>query len=245
MTMQINIKQIQKLETFRVLNMDRFHYPYPWELAGPYTADSLKQSYSSLIDKVLGTSQYMFITVNLSTSQIRRALDARKKKAGGVLPDNCLRLGQEYWEARRSGVGAVDAMEALWFKFFERLNLKVLGTHRAKRRGEYLRWIRVYENNGKRYRRSPPTHLHMLLEVPDKYSHLEFAEIFRKLFGWLVYSSSARTRKNKVLDFQIGRSDGESPHPVYVQKQLIDWDTASDRMFESGIPAKSRSVIAY
>jgi hypothetical protein len=226
-------------ETFGVRNMDRFRYPCPWELSGPHTAESIKESYSSVIDKVLGTSLYMFITVNLNTKQIRRALDARKKKAGGVLPVNCLRLGQEYLEARCSGVGAVYAMEVLWNKFFERLNLDVLGTHRAKRCGECLRWIRVYENNGKRYRTSPPTHLHMLVELPDKYSHPEFEIVFKQLFSRLVYPIPLEIGNNKVLDFQIGRRDGENRHPVYVQKQLIDWDTASDRVFVSGIPAKN------
>jgi hypothetical protein len=237
MTMQIDIKQAQKLETFGVLNMDRFRYPYPWELADPHTAESLKQSYSSLIDKVLGTSHYMFITVNLNTKQIRRALDARKRKAGGVLPGNCLRLGQEYLEARCSGVGAVDAMEVLWNELIKRLDLEVLGTHRAKRCGEYLRWIRVYENNGKRYRTSPPTHLHVLLELPDKYSHHEFEVVFKQLFSKLVYPIPLEIGNNRVLDIQVGRRDGENQHLGYVQKQLIDWETASDRVFMSGIPA--------
>jgi hypothetical protein len=243
--MQININQGQKSETFGNRNMDRFHSPYPWELPEPYTAQSLKESYSSLIDKVLGTSLYMFITVNLNTKQIRRALDARRKKAGGVLPGNSLRLGQEYLEARCSGVGPVDAMEVLWDKLIKRLDLEVLGTHRAKRCGEYLRWIRVYENNGKRYRRSPPTHLHMLLELPDKYSHLEFEVVFKQLFSRLVYPIPLEMGNNKVLDIQVGRRDGENQHLVYVQKQLIDWKTASDRVFMSGTPATNGSAISY
>jgi hypothetical protein len=38
---------------------------------------------------------------------------------------------------------------------------------------------------------------------------------------------------------------GINPHHEYIQKQLFDWETASDRVFLSGVPATNRSAIAF
>jgi hypothetical protein len=243
-TIKNNVAQWQRSRAFAFSKRDWSYYRYPWELSTSSPADALHQSYSTLINKIFDTSQYIFVTVNLSTSQIRQALESKRKKSGGILPPNYLRLGQEYLLARRAGVKAVDAMQTLWDKFLKRLNAEVLGAHRAKRREDFLRWIRVYENSGKRYKTSPPTHLHMLLELPDRYSYPEFGVIFRQLFSLLIYPIPCMDKNNKVLDIRVGRSDGENSHPVYVQKQLVDWETASDRVFPSGIPKRIRPGIA-
>jgi hypothetical protein len=215
---------------------------YPWELPRTKPGDSIRESYTILIDRVLDTSRYVFITVNINTRQIKRALDAKQKKAGGMLRGDYLKLGQEWMLARRSGVSAVDAMEAMWNKFLKRFESKVLGSQRVKRCGQQLSWIRIYENEGKRYNRSPPTHLHMLLKIPDHYEYREFVAVFKELFSWLVYPSPPVKRVNKVLDIRIGRHDGENSHPDYVQKQLIDWDTAADRVHVSEKRARYVSV---
>ena len=209
------------------------------ELRKPSTAMAVHESYSSLFDCVLGSSPYMFISINLEPADIKKASDSSRRKAGGVLPAKFIRLGQEYYEARHSGVTARDALEALWNKLLVRVNGKTLGA-RYNRYGQSLRWIGVYENSGKQYRAGRQTnHLHVLLEIPSRYSQEEFEHQFRVQFSSLVYPLSPTSGNHSVLNIQQGRLTGSYPHPEYIQKQLVDWETASDRVFLSGIPAKN------
>ncbi|SRR5260370_10009299 len=240
----ITIGEKEKLDTIGIRKRSQFLSDYSAELRKPSTVMSVHESYSSLFDYVLGSSPYMFISVNLEPTDIKRALDSSRRQAGGVLPDNFIRLGLEYYEAKHSGETARNALEALWNKLLVRVNRKVLGS-RYKRYGQFLRWIGVYENSGKQYcARRQTNHLHVLLEIPAKYSHQGFEHQFREQFSSLVYPLSSETSNDAVLNIKQGRLTGINPHPEYIQKQLIDWETASDRVFVSGIPATNGSVIS-
>jgi hypothetical protein len=241
MKTRVTVGEKEKLITKGIRNRSQFLSDYSAELTKPSTAISVRQSYSSLFDYVLGSSPYVFISVKLETTDIKRAVDARKSKAGGLLPGNFIRLGREYYEARRSGETARNAMEALWNKFLVRVNRKVLGS-KYKRYGQSLRWIGVHENSGKQYARRQTNHLHMLLEIPSRYRHQEFEHLFREQFSSLVYPLSSTTSNSSVLNIRPGRLTGIYPHPEYIQKQLVDWETASDRVFLSAIPVTNGSV---
>jgi hypothetical protein len=243
MKTDITVAEKEKLDTISIRNRGQFLDDYSQELKKPSTAMSVSQSYSSLFERMLGSSPYLFISVNLEPTRIKRALDSRKNKTDGVLPDNFIRLGREYYEANRSGETSRNAMEALWDKFLVRVNRKVLGS-KYKRYGQSLRWIGVHENSGKQYARRQTNHLHVLLEVPAEYGHQEFELQFREQFSWLVYPLSSTTSNNAVLDIKQGRLTGINPHPEYIQKQLVDWETASDRVFLSGVTATNRSAIS-
>jgi hypothetical protein len=244
MKTRVTVGEKEKLVTIGIQNRSQFLSDYAAELRKPSTAMSVHQSYSSLFDYMLGSTPYMFISVKLDPTSIKRALTSRKRKAGGVLPDNFMRLGREYYEAKRSGETARNAMEALWDKFLVRVNRKVLGS-KHKRYGQSLRWVGVYENSGKQYARRQTNHLHVLLEIPPKYSHQEFEQQFREQFSSLVYPLSSTTNNGGVLNIKQGRLTGIYPHPEYIQKQLVDWETASERVFLSGNPATSGSATSY
>jgi hypothetical protein len=165
-----------------------------------------------------------------------RALDAQSRIAGKKSAAQYLMLGREYYEARRSGETYRDAMESILAKFLPRLNKKILGTHRHIRCKQSLCCIRVYENAGKRYSGGPVNHVHILLEIPPTFCHQQFEAQFRELFSWLIYPLHIASTEDPVLDIRQGRLDGDSPHPEYIQKQFINWGTAADRMYFSGVP---------
>lgn len=240
----ITIGEKEKLDTIVFRKRNHFLSSYSADLRKPTTVMLVHESYSSLFDHVLGSSPYLFISINLEPAHVKRALDSRRRQAGGVLPDNFIRLGREYYEARRSGETARNALDALLNKLLVRVNRKALGA-RYKRYGQFLRWIGVYENSGKQYyARRQTNHLHVLLEIPAKYSHHEFEHQFREQFSLLVYPLSCATSNSVVLNIKQGRLEGINSHPEYLQKQLIDWETASDRVFMSGIPATNGLAIA-
>jgi hypothetical protein len=178
----------------------------------------------------------MFISVNLESANIKRALDSSRRRAGGASVDGFIRFGREYFEARHSGETARNALETLWNKLLVRVNRRVLGS-KYKRYGQSLRSIAVYENGGKQYGSGRQTsHLHVLLEIPAKYGYQEFEREFRQQFSLLVYPLSSTNRNDAVLNITPGRLTGVYPHPEYIQKQLVDWETASDRVSVSGVP---------
>jgi hypothetical protein len=239
------IGEKENLDTIGIRNRSQFLSDYSAELRKPSTAMSVRESYSSLFDCVLESSPYMFISMNLEPTDIKRASDSSRRKAGGVLPANFMILGREYYEARHSGETARNALEALWNKLLVRVNRKVLGS-KYKRYGQSLRWIGVYENSGKQYCAGRQTnHLHVLLEIPANYGHQEFEHQFREQFSLLVYPLCSATSNDAVLNIKQARLTGMNPHPEYIQKQLIDWETASDRVFMSGIAAANGSAISY
>jgi hypothetical protein len=225
----------EKLDIIGIQKRSQLLSEYSAELNKQCTVMAVHESYSSLFDCVLGSSPYLFISMNLEPAAIKRASDSSRRKAGGVLPANFIRLGREYCEARHSGETARNALEALWNKLLARINRKVLGS-KYKRYGQFLRWIGVYENSGKQYCAGRQTnHLHVLLEIPVNYGHQEFEHQFREQFSLLVYPLSSTTSNDAVLNIKQARLTGINPHPEYIQKQLIDWETASDRVFMSGI----------
>jgi REP element-mobilizing transposase RayT len=195
----------------------------------------VRESYGLLIERVLGDSPYVLITINLDMTAMGRALDVQSRIAGKKSAAQYLMLGREYYEARRAGETYQDAMESLLAKFLCRFNKKVLGTHRYIRCKQSLRWIRVYENAGKRFAGGPVNHMHMLLEIPPSLSYQQFEQAFRQLFSWLIYPLDLASTHDAVLDIQHGRLDGVSPHPEYIQKQLINWQAAANRISFSAI----------
>jgi hypothetical protein len=237
----INVDEKQRLNITGLKNRQLFLLDYKKDLAKVPTVTSVHESYSSLIDEVLGSSSYIFVTVNLNRTNIKRVLDDKKTKAGGVLPDNFLALGQEYYGALRSGASIVEAMDPLWNKFLKRLNQKVLGS-KYKRYGHFIRWIRVYENETKRYCNEPTNHVHLLIEVPTttnlstEFNQLKFEHQFRELFSRLVYPIFSPSSSDTVITILKGRLTGSNAHPNYIRKQIINWETASDRVFTSGVP---------
>jgi hypothetical protein len=200
----------------------------------PDARDALRASYSTLIEMVLGTTTCIFVTVNLSTAEMTRVFKAMNYAECGV-GVKC-RLGREYLDLRLGGTPAICAMETLWTKFMTRFNSGVLGTHRTKRCGHFLRWVRVYENSGKAYSRDRVFHMHMLLEVPAERSVEEFEHLFREHFARWIYPIRSNAENGPVLNIGLARFSGANTHSRYMQKQLIDWETASDRLFTSGIP---------
>jgi hypothetical protein len=200
------------------------------------TATAIKHSYSALIEGVLGASAYAFITINLDMASMRRALDLHLRR-GCKESANNLVLGRAYCDARRSGETCQRAMESLLGQFLHRFNKKILGTHRYIRCKESLRWIRVYENQGKRHSGIPVNHVHLLLEIPSSCDRRKFEDQWREMFSLLVYPLSAASTDNAILNIQHVRRDGIMPHPEYIQKQLVSWDAASERVSFSEIPA--------
>ena len=148
-----SIDEKHKLDTSGNNKRQRFLSVYGKALTKDPSVTLVQESYSSLLDDVLGSTSYIFITVNLTRTNIQRVLDAKRRKAGGVLPDNFLVLGQEYYAARRSGESTIEAMESVWEKFFKRLKPEGSRSEIQTIR-TILRWIRVYENETKRYCKS-------------------------------------------------------------------------------------------
>jgi hypothetical protein len=198
----------------------------------------VRESYGLLIERVLGDSRYVLITLNLDMTAMGRALDAQSRIAGKKSAAQYLMLGQEYYEARRSGETYRDAIESILAKFLPRFNKKILGTHRYIRCKQSLRCIRVYENAGKRYSGGPVNHVHILLEIPPTCCYQQFEAQFRELFSWLIYPLHIASTDDPVLDIRQGRLDGDSPHPEYIQKQFINLETAAERIDFSGVPVE-------
>jgi hypothetical protein len=199
------------------------------EAREPSTDAAVKQAYASMVEDTLGDSPYMFITINLDMTAMGRALNKRSISRGNATDEGPI-LGREYLEARRAGEGYRDAMETLLGRFLHRLNKEVLGTHRYVRCGQSLRCIWVYENPGKQHAGIPVNHVHVLLEIPPTSCYQRLEAQVRELFSWLIYPLRIASTENAVLDIRPGRLDGISPHPEYIQKQLVNWETAADRV---------------
>jgi hypothetical protein len=235
-----NIEEKIKLNVRGIGNRQRFLSESNEDLKRTSRSTLVKTSYSELIDKVLGSSSYVFVTVNLRDTDIKRALEKEKIESDGILPRYFLMFGHRYYEALRSGTTTVDAMEPLWDEFFKRLNQKVLGP-KFKHHGHFIRWIRVYENPTKRYCNDAANHVHMLVEIPTRklsaeYNQLLFKHQFGELFSRFIYPLPALSRNSAVLNIIPGRPTGSNPHPKYILKQVINWETAANRLFTSGIP---------
>ena len=226
----------QKLDMAGARNRELWLQNVGMESQRELTQILVRESYGLLIERVLGDSPYVFITLHLDMTGMGRALNNASRMAAKETGTDLI-LGREYYEARRSGETFQDAMESILAKFLPRFNKKILGTHRYIRCKQSLRCIRVYENAGKRYAGGPVNHMHMLLEVPRTFCHQQFEAQFRELFSWLIYPLHIASTDDPVLDIRQGRLDGDSPHPEYIQKQFINLATAADRMYFSGFPA--------
>ncbi len=166
--------QKTRLDIIGKNNRERFLSACAKELKQAPSAVSVKKSCSSLFNGVLGSSPYIFVSVNLPRSNIRKALKRVQNKNGGVLPDNFIRYGQEFYQSIRSGRRSQEAAEKLWSKFLIRLNQKVLRSE-FKRHGHSLKWVLVHENDTKLYSNKATNHLHMLIELPAPISQFAIA----------------------------------------------------------------------
>jgi hypothetical protein len=232
-----------KLDILGENNRKRFLADYAKELNNVPCATSVKESCSSFFHQVLGSSAYIFVSINLTTSNIRRSLAKEKITNGGTIPPHFIPYGQQYLESIESGISSQEAEETLWNKFMIRVNQKVLGA-KFKRYGHHLRWVRVHENFTKHYSKAPTNHIHMLLEVPASqislgFNELKLKQIFRELFSSLVCPIPSTSRNSAVLNIIQGRLTGTNAHPSYILKQVKNWDVACDRVFVSAMQ-KSR-----
>lgn len=243
---ETSIRDKHRLDSIGIKKRQEFLSAYHHNLKTVATRTVVTNAYSSLLKDVLGSSSYIFVSVNLTTADLRKAFAKKQRSNNGLLPSDYIRLGQEFVDSIRSGTPAQAAAESLWNKFFIRLNQKVLGA-RYKRYGQSLKWFRVYENETKGYAISPTNHTHMLVEVPTsslsaEYNELKFKSRFRELFSTLVCPLSTISANTPILNIKRGRLTNCNPHPKYILKQLINWEVASDRLFTSGV-AKSRDSV--
>jgi hypothetical protein len=190
-------------------------------LNGTPSRTQLREAYESKTWQVLGDCRFAFVTVNLPPSSVHRIMSKHQANA------NPYKLGHEYSNAIRSGVPVLDAAKTLWGKFFLRLNTRLLKSE-STNQGRRLRYVRVYENDGKSYSARAVSHVHMLIERPRLCTFDHFSSQFRWLFSEVVYPASL---ESNVLNFKDGRDD----HPWYVLKQHITPEIASDR-FEFHVP---------
>jgi len=92
----------------------------------------------------------------------------------------------------------------------------------------------VYENPTRNFSSEAVNHVHMLIELPTHRIPPWFVSCFHSLFNRLIYPgyySHPKYCNPKILVIKRGRLQGDGDHPVYVTKQLIDFDIASDRLF--------------
>lgn len=181
----------------------------------------LREAYESKVWQVLGNRRFAFVTVNLPKSSVLRVMSKHSDY------DNPYVLGLAFSNAIRSRVPVLDAYKTLFVKFLLRLTTRLLKS-KAVHQKQRLRWVCVYENQGKSYAGTGVTHVHMLIEVPCDCSFDRFCAEFRWLFCQVVYPASY---ESKVLNFKNGRND----HPWYSLKQHISPEIASER-FEFYIP---------
>jgi hypothetical protein len=187
----------------------------------------VRETYGSFIERVIGDSLYVFITINPEALEDVRAVDGQSRNLRRA---SRRILGSEYYKARRSGESRQNALESLLDRFLHRFIRKVLGTHRYKRRNQHLRWICIYENRGKAHAMSPVNHVHILLEIPAWMDYQILLSEFRKCFSSWVYPLREGAIQDPVLNIKPGRAEGVNSHPEYVSKQLIDWECAADRV---------------
>jgi hypothetical protein len=218
----------QKLDEHGARNRELWLQNVEMESQREPTKQLVRTSYGLLIERVLGDSLYVFITINPEALECVRAVNKESKDS--ICKASRRILGNEYYEARRSGESCQNAMALLLDRFLHRLTKKVLGSHRFKRRNQHLRWICIYENQGKGYVSSPVNHVHILLELPAWMDYRIFAGEFREGFSCWIYPLPEGAINDSVLNIQPGRAEGVNSHPEYVSKQLLDWESAADRV---------------
>jgi hypothetical protein len=142
----------------------------------------VKHQYQLWLEQFLGSKSYVFISVNLTPSNLRKAIELAPKNHDGKPSHRFIPLGQQYYESILNGTPVPIAAEELWNKFLPRFSNRMLGD-RYKRFGQGLKWVRVYENSGRYYTGEMPTHLHMMLEIPEsQLSPNDYLEIYERKF---------------------------------------------------------------
>ncbi len=242
-----SIAEKNNLDITGIQNRQRFLSAYEQELKKAPTAILVKESYSTMIKDALGSSRYMFVSINLPNAELRKATETKQNKRGGKLPKRFIPLGLEFYESLQSGTAFNIAANTLLHKFMIRLNRKVLGS-RFKRFGESLKCLGFFESSNKRCSGESTNHLHVLIEVPktnqspeDSASRL--TNVFRELFSLLVCPIRHPSNNRGVLRIIPGRMTGRNAHPKYILKQIGNWETASARLFTCGMPGISNTVI--
>lgn len=191
--------------------------------------------------KILDGKEFVYVTVHLDARNIRRKILGEKNPT--VLP-----LGRRFIETLDAGSPVTTAYENLFDEFFPRLERELQC---------YVDSIRVYENDGKRFkRRVPVTHVHMCIPLPKGRSYHRFVNAFARVFAAKVYpvpipAEEAKKQVNheltleqlkknpkelwatQMLHFKPGFRDSEGSSADYSIKQIIDAETLSERFFAS------------
>jgi hypothetical protein len=206
--------------------------PLPQQLV-----EVIEDQFKNLLDG----KEFVYVTVHLDVKNIRRKVLADKNPT--VLP-----FGRRFVESIEAGSPIQTAYENLFAEFFPRLERELQC---------YVDSIRVYENDGKLFKRGAPvTHVHMCIPVPKGRTYYRFINVFARVFAAKVYpvpipAEEAKKqvkpelkleelKKNpkelwatQMLHFKPGFRDSEGSSPDYSIKQIIDAETLSERFFAS------------
>ncbi|MFU8822229.1 MAG: hypothetical protein ACNA8G_11840 [Gammaproteobacteria bacterium] len=190
-------------------------------------------------EKLLGDKEFVYVTVHMDVQNIRRKVLAEKNP-------NVLPLGRMFIQSIDAGSPVQTAYENMFVEFFRLIERELQC---------YLDSIRVYENDGKHFKRGAPvTHVHMCIPVPKGRTYYRFINVFARVFAAKVYPVPipAEVAKKQVkpeltlkqlkenpkeiwatqmLHFKPGFKDAEGSSADYSIKQIIDAETFSDRFF--------------
>lgn len=190
-------------------------------------------------EKLLGDKEFVYVTVHLDLRNIRRKVLAEKNP-------NVLPLGRMFIESLEAGTSVQTAYENMFAEFFPRL---------ARELQSNVDSVRVYENDGKHFKRGAPvTHVHMCIPVPKGRTYYRFINAFARVFAAKVYPVPIPAEEAKkqvkpeltleqlkanpkeiwatqMLHFKPGFKDAEGSSADYSIKQIIEAETFSDRFF--------------
>jgi hypothetical protein len=211
----------------------------------------LIEQMESAFEHILGTKEFVFVTIHLDVSNLRRRVRNRTQ------PESPLAI--RFVQALDAQCPLVAAYERLLEVLIRELEKELYGS-RAGKDGRRIESIRIYENDGKTYQKGAPvTHVHLCIPLPENRSYYRFCDAFATIFGMLVYPVPLPIRLIKemvteemtlaklkeqpreillhnMLRFTPGRRDGDRPHPVYSVKQIVNDEVFADRFFASAYP---------
>ena len=195
---------------------------------------SIQNKHSDLISEILSNKPFVFITINLNPTNVRRSLEKTMRP-----------LGQLFIDGIDAGLLLHEAYENTLDPFIKRLERDLLGS-RAKVYLERLANVRSYENSGRKYIAGAElNHVHILFPLPSGRSYARFCSLFARLFDQLVYpvpvyTTAQQGRKTtaintiedlkqgthhgSVLDFKPGRYEEPNSHISYSLKQIPNND---------------------
>lgn len=199
--------------------------------------DEMERTFKTMLDG----KEFVYVTVHLDVRNIRRKVLAEKNP-------NVLPLGKMFIESLEAGSPVQTAYENMFAEFFPRLERELQC---------YVDSIRVYENDGKRFKLGAPvTHVHMCIPLPKGRSYYRFINAFARVFAAKVYpvpipveeakkqlqhkltleqlkNNPKEIWASKMLHFKPGFKDAEGSSADYSFKQVIDPNILSERVFAS------------